>query len=727
MSIKDHKKSNFPKNDIEENYSLIKTYSELDAQTLYKILINNPHLVYSTDDKKESILSYSIKNHNISVSNLILTSPVLDLDYQDANGNSYLHLAILFKQEEIVKLLIEKGININKKNKEGNTALHLAYLKNDKNIINILEENGIDTNILNNNNKLAEEMNNNFKQNNFNYRANVNLSNKEVNKNQIKSDKNNCTNNNNNMNLKSRNNTIINSYKFKPKNNSIHKQNTNVNNRTNHSIHSINVGITSNIRKSDTMKKNTNIYDNDQFDACEENLSLDGYKNGISKYNKKYPEIEKKIKNDFDLLKKCDEDKLINGYIKEQKNKSLCNEQNLGNFEEKENLSTDENKINKNTNEIKKKINSNLNTNRTSPKIPKKTKNKKLVRNKNRNSNKNTCLGNYVGMNNNNNNNMFMSIDQSVQSEQKKIKNISERMTINKIDNSASARNIHKTRLNNIIPNNDNFKDFNENHIMNKNQNNKKPNINVQNKNKDKSITTSKHYIKKNNIINSSDTNKEKKMKINSANLCSSSINQNNIKANSKQKNTLLVEFLSQINLIKYFYNMDSNGFDDINILIEEAKKGALIKDQELKEVGIYIPGDRAKILIRLKEKANVFRFAVPKGVYHICQNLDKIDDDKYILELNKWLQTLKVEEYLMNFIKSGYHSLELLLMQMVTESPVTQEILRDEIGINIIGHRSRILNKLKEDGNNLNNKLKTSTLIVNNKGNDKNCECFIF
>ena len=35
----------------------------------------------------------------------------LDLTYQDNSGNSYLHLAIIKLQENIVKLLIEKGIN----------------------------------------------------------------------------------------------------------------------------------------------------------------------------------------------------------------------------------------------------------------------------------------------------------------------------------------------------------------------------------------------------------------------------------------------------------------------------------------------------------------------------------------------------------------------------------------------------------------------------------------
>ena len=200
MSNKNNEQSNYSENHNEESNSIIKKSSTLDAQSLYKILIKNPNLVNSTDDQKESILSLAIKKHNISVSNLILTSPILNLNYQDKDGNSYLHLAILYKQEEIIKSLIEKGIFLNKKNNKGNTALHLAYMNYDKHIINILEENGIDTNIVNNNNKLAEDLKINLKQNSKKYNTNVKMINKDNNKSidrpKDKTDKNPKINNN---------------------------------------------------------------------------------------------------------------------------------------------------------------------------------------------------------------------------------------------------------------------------------------------------------------------------------------------------------------------------------------------------------------------------------------------------------------------------------------------------------------------------------------------------
>jgi hypothetical protein len=185
-------------------------------------------------------------------------------------------------------------------------------------------------------------------------------------------------------------------------------------------------------------------------------------------------------------------------------------------------------------------------------------------------------------------------------------------------------------------------------------------------------------------------------------------------------------EFLSQINMFRYLSNFIENGFDDINLIIEQAQKGIYIKDNELKEAGILVPGDRAKILIRIQEKAGNFGFTIPKSVYYYCNNLSEIKNDANIDKLNNWLQNLKIENYLMNFVLNGYHSIELLLLQMESKYPITTEFLRDEIGIDKVGHRSRIINKLKEEARSYNNNLKTSALIIGDGENNKYCDCII-
>ena len=139
--------------------SLLITTSKLPVKSLFQILLKNPNLVNTIDNNGETLLTYAIKQNKIDICQLILTSNIIDLSYQDKNGNSYLHLAVMESLEGIVKSLIEKGIYLNIQNNDGNTPLHIAYLKNNNAIINILINNHIDTKIKNNNNKLAGELN----------------------------------------------------------------------------------------------------------------------------------------------------------------------------------------------------------------------------------------------------------------------------------------------------------------------------------------------------------------------------------------------------------------------------------------------------------------------------------------------------------------------------------------------------------------------------------------
>ena len=302
MSIKSNKKSNNIKNDAEENNSIIKASSKLNAQSLYNTLIKNPYLVNSIDENKETILSYSIKNQNISVSNLILTSPILDLDYQDKDGNSYLHLAIKYNQEGIVKSLIEKGISLNKQNKEGNTAFNLAYNINNKQIINILKENGIDINTVNNHNKLFEDIKMNMKQSTNKYKANANLENKVINK--IKEKKAENIFNSNNPNMK--NTKTITQYKTKNKINVNSILNTKTSNNSN-TMTASNSNGKGKINQSELIKKSKKVFEinSEKYDNYDNNLSIDDYKNKIQNNgNKNCPEHEKTIKMNWELAQK---------------------------------------------------------------------------------------------------------------------------------------------------------------------------------------------------------------------------------------------------------------------------------------------------------------------------------------------------------------------------------------------------------------------------------------
>ena len=204
-------------------------------------------------------------------------------------------------------------------------------------------------------------------------------------------------------------------------------------------------------------------------------------------------------------------------------------------------------------------------------------------------------------------------------------------------------------------------------------------------------------------------------------------ISQKFLLTSNNKSNLLLKNFLAQIHLEKYFSTLKLNGFDNINYLIEQMKTNVPIKDLELKKAGIPLPGDRAKILIRLEEKGNLFPFSVPKNVYYSLKDKNiNIEKDENIIELKRWLKEFKLENYLDNFIQNGYHSVKLFLFQMISKNPIDSDILKNEIGIEKIGHRSRILSILKEESRNMEDKLSNKEPI-NFSDETKNCDCFIF
>ena len=147
-----------PDKPIQSKPSFLIISTNYQLETLYRILIKNPLLVNTIDSKGETFLSYALKRKNIEIAELILTSPKLDYNFQDKNGNSYLHLAVINRLINIAKILLEKKININMQNNEGNTALHFAFSTGSKELINLMIDNKIDFSIKNKIGLIGEEI-----------------------------------------------------------------------------------------------------------------------------------------------------------------------------------------------------------------------------------------------------------------------------------------------------------------------------------------------------------------------------------------------------------------------------------------------------------------------------------------------------------------------------------------------------------------------------------------
>ena len=766
------------------SYLIISTNYQLE--TLYHILIRNPLLVNTKDNKGETFLSYALKRKNIDIAELILTSPKLDYNFQDKNGNSYLHLAVINHLINIAKSLIEKGININLQNNEGNTAMHFAFSTGVGELINLLIENKIDFSIKNNKGLIGEEI----KEGTF--QEILDISNNNLNKNGNKindsytsENKNNPEEININSNIENHNSNITNSneiilnekcqtnksikidWEHTDNNSDIKKTSINLSNTLNNTNKSgsqqnsklkfslVNLSYSEepeeeqklNQEKEKIPENKLNIQSSDIFDLC----SSATYQEKLANMNIIHTVGEPKIiiKKESSELNANDDIVNINiNKIEINQNNSI-NINNLfpngiqlsqnsfqTSYEKGRKKIINDNKLNFNKNDVK--INENS---RKGGKIImdfcKSLTNNAIFQNKFQYNKKESDI---ISNNDNNvqykieaNDNFIFSPFTSLK---KEINNQINGSEINIDDSNKNSNNFSNININNEIKEKENT-----NIKKNKTLNISSPNFTKYDAIKENNIeiiSQKSQTIKErdSNILNIDDFNlsitnidnsiPNKLEKINFDCPIHSSdetdVSSPAIKPNKDPLNL----FLSEIQLEKYYSLMKNNGFDDIQLLLNQTKNDIAITDKQLKLSGLNIPGDRAKILIRLQEKAGNFSFPIPQEVYHIYQS-DNYNEDKNIIKLKNWLDELKIGIYLENFMKNGYHSLELMILQMESKNPLTDEILKEEIGIDKIGHRSRIVNKLIDDAKNTYKKWKNSVLIMGADLTRKICDCNIF
>ena len=669
--------------------------SQLPINQLNHILNNNSYIINLIDKKGETLLSYAINNNNYKLCDLLLNNPKLNLYYKDNNGNSYLHLAVKNQNEKTIKKLIEKDINLNYKNNFGNTPLQIAYEYGNKTIIQILNNYGMNNLIRNNEHKLGTKVktrkisNNNKKINILAKTLKSNKSEFKLLKNSIKSPKRKNANDNiNNNNQKDKSMMISQYCKY-------YKSNPHF------LIHN----------KTSNEKKRSNIPNKLLTSRRKFKNNIKCFKNSLTKDE----EREEISKTDNNLLNYTSKD---TKFITDAKEKS-------NNVEDISSFIISQSSDSKNNYNGKEKNNTIKNLRRkyiiydTSY-----MKDEREKQNSFENKNKSSI-----------NLNKFNTIIQNKYAQLNTDSNYKENIKYKILNNQSNKKNLKKT--NQIITNKIINKTIgivklkNQNSFNNKIniKNNNNSNINEKKNNKIYYILK-KRNLKRGEIFNLSQNKKENNNKLYlDCNKERNQIDENGLTMNSSK---LLKDFLSQINMGKYISILAFNGFDDINLILEQSKNGSSsIQDSELKEAGIIIPGDRAKILIRIQELSNNFEFPIPKEVYYSIKNYKNILDDQNIIKLRKWLENLKIEKYLNNFIDNGYNSIELLFIQMISSNPLTNEILKEEIKIDKVGYRSRIINKLKEDSKNFINDLKLNMLIVSKDEGEyiskyNNCQCII-
>ena len=749
----------------------------LSSYHVYQLMIKDPLAVNTLLQNGETFLSTSLKNKDKLTAELLLTSPLLDLSFKDKNGNSYLHLAIKQKIENIIRILVEKKIDLNIINNNGMTPLDFArFFKLNQNIINFLIIKGAKEN-----KKFKFEKKNKSTTPFNGKKISLTHGNSKINLNPIRVMKKNITNalndkieqkNNINNNIKKEilnkraridyNNFISNTLSTTSK----HSRNT-FNNlvlrkkRLEKNITSdINVFGYS-IRKT-TPKKNVNFhywspvnksprnsfYQNSNrsfFNTSNNNLKKpNNIKKRLLDKNINYcPQSIRKVflRNENDkskinntaFVKNSNDIKLIKKHMISSKTNKNLNYYDISGYNKKglnfnnkkkaeRNFSSlwlvhqKINKINNNYDYSKTYFTTKILNNQNINQVDDQNTMKENIQNL---STTNNNINNIKNIKNNSNNRNIYSMNPyygeklfNTFSEKNNFDGISPHVTIINI-NASHLNNLNNTANSSEINNNNKINMNNRyNNINNdNNKSNNYSNINSINTNTINYNNLSYNLMKNNNNSGYNDIN------------CSSncSIKKNmSVFIRHEKKNLPLFEFLSEINMQKYYNIMIMNGYDDIKLIIEQTKKGLLLEDKELKEGGILIPGDRTKILIKILEKSGILNFDIPKNTYHICKNQNihmLINNDENVNRLYEWLNKIKMEKYLINFINAGYFSVELLFVQMKTKNPLTVDFLKNEIKIGILRDRIIIINKLNEDEKLFTESINKEVVSDQNKG----------
>ena len=201
----------------------------------------------------------------------------------------------------------------------------------------------------------------------------------------------------------------------------------------------------------------------------------------------------------------------------------------------------------------------------------------------------------------------------------------------------------------------------------------------------------------------------------------------NNKDTKTFSKKDQLFKFISEINLPEIYANyLLENGFDDLEVLILQAKDGLALTDQHLKEIGIALPGERAKILIHLEELAGNFPFNLESNIIYSNKSVENKDSSLYI-----FFSSLNLEEYISKFKNCGYNNAELLYIQMISKYPITEDFLKNDIGLNNTEHIKKIILNLKNRSENYIHKLykkniddkNNRTIIYENSPYMKSCD----
>ena len=254
------------------------------------------------------------------------------------------------------------------------------------------------------------------------------------------------------------------------------------------------------------------------------------------------------------------------------------------------------------------------------------------------------------------------------------------------------------------------------------------------------------------------------------------------ISLQTKYERLPIYKWLKEIKLLSYLPLFLSKKIYSFQQIIDKLKEKLItITPNDIRKIGIKIPGHIYRIFVKLEidselidkkikdfvllnklEKDEIdFDQSENSSAYSCCgvcsvkrrnrsvlrNNPIEIESDNTIMfDLDEWLNKMSMQRYKTNFIKSGFNIFEYVILQMFSSSPLDENIIKYDMGIddnsdidlmilqlnkdvkNIIHRTNNKRSSSVEIGTKFSNKMKINLQKSNNNMNEINSSnCFIY
>lgn len=165
-------------------------------------------------------------------------------------------------------------------------------------------------------------------------------------------------------------------------------------------------------------------------------------------------------------------------------------------------------------------------------------------------------------------------------------------------------------------------------------------------------------------------------------------------------KRTPLYEWLESYKLEALFEVLVHNGYEDFDALMELMQSSNPLNTEMLMSIGVKRPGYRARLIALLEEEIREPQAEARRtepSPFTCCTRSISRSGNELSMSLEGWLQLLGLASLTQKFQEGGYGDLEQMLFLQRTRFALDDQRLA-EIGIDKVGHRHRILNKLQEE-----------------------------